>query len=83
MSKVAMNQQIKSLALECGAWHQVYSQLPGSTEKRFMVDGNFDVEKFANLIVEACARHIENSTDRHRKDYFAELVRTTFGEDNA
>jgi len=44
-----MNKRIQQLALESGAWHQVYDQ------KRFMVDGNFDVAKFAQLIVRECA----------------------------
>jgi hypothetical protein len=44
-----VNKRIKELALQCNAWHQVYDQ------KRFMVDSNFDVEKFALLIVRGCA----------------------------
>ena len=44
-----MNDQIKQFALKCGAWHQVYDQ------KRFVLDSNFDVEKFAQLIVVECA----------------------------
>ena len=43
-----MNEQIKQLALQCGAWHQVYDN------KRFMLNNNFDVEKFAELIVQEC-----------------------------
>lgn len=45
-----MNEQIKELALECGAWHEVYDQ------KRLMVNKNFDVEKFGRLIVRECVR---------------------------
>ena len=49
-----MNKQIEKLALESGAWNQVYEP------KRFMHNHNFDVEKFAELIVaeclEACSR---------------------------
>ena len=44
-----MNKKIEELALQCGAWHQVYEQ------KRFMVDRKFDVEQFAELIVKECA----------------------------
>lgn len=43
-----MNERIKDLALECGAWHQVYDQ------KRLMVDRHFDVEKFGRRIVREC-----------------------------
>jgi hypothetical protein len=46
--EMIMNERIQTLALQCGAWHQVYDQ------KRFMVDGNFDAAKFAELIVEEC-----------------------------
>lgn len=45
-----MNEQIKELALECGAWHEVYDQ------KRLMVNKNFDVEKFGRRIVRECVR---------------------------
>jgi hypothetical protein len=44
-----MKKRIEELALQCGAWHQVYDQ------KRFMVDRKFDVEQFAELIVKECA----------------------------
>jgi len=44
-----MNEHILKLALQSGAWHQVYDQ------ERFMVDSGFDVEKFAELIVRECA----------------------------
>lgn len=51
-----MNKRIQQLALESGAWHQVYD------EKRFMVDSNFDIEKFAELIVRECINGIANDT---------------------
>ena len=44
-----MNERLKQLAIECNAWEQVYDN------KRFMVDRNFDVEKFAELIIKECA----------------------------
>jgi len=47
--EISMNQRIQELALECGAWHQVYD------EKRFMVDSNFDIERFAELLIRECA----------------------------
>ena len=43
-----MNPRIKDLALKCGAWHQVYG------ERLFMHNHNFDIEKFAELIVKEC-----------------------------
>jgi hypothetical protein len=48
-----MNKRIEQFALECNAWNQVYD------DKRFMVDGNFDVEKFAELIVRECRDIVE------------------------
>jgi hypothetical protein len=50
-----MNKRIEQLALECNAWHQVYD------DKRFMVDGKFDVERFAQLIVKECAQEFDNT----------------------
>jgi hypothetical protein len=44
-----MNKRIEQFPLESGAWRQVYDK------KRFMVDSNFDIERFARLIVRECA----------------------------
>ena len=49
-----MNERIQELAVQCGAWHQVYDQ------KRFMVDSNFDVERFAELIVFDIHQYVES-----------------------
>jgi hypothetical protein len=51
-----MNKRLEELAIECNAWNQVYD------EKRFMVDGNFDVDRFAELIVRECINGIANDT---------------------
>lgn len=48
-----MNKQIEKLALECGAWHQVYEP------NRFLHDHNFDIKKFAELIVQECVGIVE------------------------
>jgi hypothetical protein len=50
-----MNERIEKLALESGAWHQVYEP------KRFMHDHNFDIERFAELIVRECAQDFDNT----------------------
>ena len=47
-----MNDNIKRLALLCGAWTQVYENKFG--QKLMMIDSNFDYEKFAELIVNDC-----------------------------
>ena len=67
-----MNERIQEIALKCGAWHQVYDR------KLFMHDHNFDIEKFAQLIVQECSDHVMTSSDRYRKEYFAERVLETF-----
>lgn len=51
-----MNKRIEELALECNAWNQVYDQ------KRFMVDGNFDIERFAELIIRDCMDVVDGYT---------------------
>jgi len=50
-----MNKRLEELALECNAWNQVYD------DKRFMVDGNFDVERFAELIVAECLGIVDDA----------------------
>ena len=60
-----MNKRIQELALQSNAWHQIYDQ------KRFMVDSNFDIEKFAELIVEECANQCLSLDDfRKIKEHF-------------
>ena len=40
--------RVKELALQCGAWNQVYMH------KSFLMNEHFDLEKFAELIVKEC-----------------------------
>ena len=40
---------------------------------------NAESEKFAELIVRECIDSVENTNDRHRKDYFANKIRQHFG----
>ena len=71
-----MNERIRELALECGAWHQVYDQ------KRFMLDSNFDVEKFAKLVIDKCAHVVSGSTSAEQLyggDYHASKIKKHFG----
>ena len=68
-----MNQRIQQLALECGAWHQVYD------EKRFMVDSNFDVAKFAELIVQECAAEADRQTIYCRGIPWGRWIKEHFG----
>jgi hypothetical protein len=66
-----MNKRIKELELmcyeECGDYHL------GSIRQ-------LNVEKFAELIMQECANHILSSSDRYRKEYFANKVLETFND---
>jgi hypothetical protein len=57
-----MNDRIKELALQCGAWHQVYG------EQRLMNNENFNYEKLATLVVQDCIDIVENLSPGY-KDY--------------
>jgi hypothetical protein len=71
MSKgTAMNKQIEQLALQCGAWHQVYGN------RNFMIDEHFDIEKFARLIVRECA---EVASDWDGAHYVGTAIEKHFG----
>jgi hypothetical protein len=54
--RIRMNERIEKFARESGAWHQVYDQ------KRFMHDHNFDIERFAELIVRDCMDVVDGYT---------------------
>jgi hypothetical protein len=68
-----MNERIRELAKQTGyIWHasgepQIYEFTP---EK---------LEKFAELIVRECISAVEDTNDRHRRDYFAEKIKQHFG----
>ena len=57
-----MNQRIKELALQCGAWHQVYD------EQRLMINEYFNYEKLAKLVVKDCMEIVQNLSPGY-KDY--------------
>ena len=72
-----MNEQIEKLfdqALEEFKVENEYATIvvPDPLQRDF-------VEKFAKLIVKECADHIMNSTDRYRKEYFANMIKEHFG----
>ena len=59
-----MNERIRELYYQC--------QDEGlSTEECY--------QNFAELIVRECADHIMTSTDRHRREYFATMIKRHFG----
>ena len=72
-----MNERIEELALQCGAWHQVYDQ------KLLKVNEYFNYEKFAELIVrEMCdvfGKRTEPGTGFYEPDEPAELIKQHFG----
>jgi hypothetical protein len=57
-----MNERIKELALQCGAWHQVYD------EQRLMINEYFNYEKLAKLVVKDCMEIVQNLSPGY-KDY--------------
>jgi len=57
-----MNERIKELALQCGAWHQVYDG------KLLLINEYFNYEKLANLVVQDCIDIVENLSPGY-KDY--------------
>ena len=63
-----MNKRVEELALKCGAWNQVYGN------REFMIDEHFDIVKFREMVIKECADHILESSDRYRKEYFADKV---------
>jgi len=60
-----MNNRYKELAEQTGFRHD-------NGEWQFASDS--EVEKFAELIVRKCSAAIMENSDRHRKEYFADLV---------
>lgn len=51
-----MNEHLKNIALQCNAWYQVYEP------HLFMYDENFDIEKFAKLVINDCANIADTET---------------------
>jgi nuclear transport factor 2 (NTF2) superfamily protein len=68
-----MNQRIEKLALECGAWYQVYGN------RNFMIDEHFDIEKFARLIVQECAAEADKQTIYCRGIPWGRWIKEHFG----
>ena len=69
-----MNNIIQKLALQCGAWNQVYDQ------KRLMVDRTFDIEKLAELVVKECIDICESGTSTQTTSGGAAiLIKQRFG----
>lgn len=54
-----MNKRIEEIAIQCGAWHQIYDH------KKLMVDRHFDVERFAKLIIGDCGAIADKFMDEH------------------
>jgi hypothetical protein len=65
-----MNERIRLLAEQAGFIDR------GTNHTAYM---NFDHEKFAELIIRECISAVEDTNDRHRKDYFANKIKQHFG----
>jgi len=69
-----MNERIRELAVNCGAWNQIYN------DKEFMVDRTFNVEKFANLLLQECIQICEEGTDTQTtSNGVAIMIKQRFG----
>jgi len=43
------------------------------------INSDLDKERFAKLIVQECISAVEDTNDRHRRDYFAAKIKQHFG----
>jgi hypothetical protein len=59
-----MNERIRELATQAGYLDFDYAII---------------AHKFADLLIRECISVIEDTNDRHRKDYFAEKIKQHFG----
>ena len=75
-----MNTRIQEIALQCGAWNQVYDQ------KLLKVNEYFNYEKFAELIVRECLDIVNRKEySYHEADPLwetAQLIKQHFGVEN-
>ena len=72
--EIQMNDTIQKLALQCGAWNQVYDN------KELMVDRTFDIEKLAELVVKECIDICESGTSTQTTSGGAAiLIKQRFG----
>ena len=71
-----MNERIKKLAEQA---RQEFLKLPtGYTPEQVGMYPQL-MEKFAELIVQECISAVEDTNDRHRRDYFAAKIKQHFG----
>ena len=68
-----MNELVEKFARECGAWNQVYGN------RTFMIDEHFDIEKFAELIVQECAAEADKQTIYCRGIPWGRWIQEYFG----
>lgn len=66
-----MNEKLKELAKR--AYEDVITETPSFLITKEMVDA-----RFAELILQAASDYIMESSDRYRKEYFADRVLKTF-----
>jgi hypothetical protein len=66
-----MNERLKQLAEQAGFY---YTDKTG-----FITPAGCDPAKFAELIVKECISAVEDTNDRHRRDYFAAKIKQHFG----
>lgn len=64
-----MNELVRATAEHCDFYvgNEWYMETPEEKQRIW-------TEKFAELIIRECANHIMTSSDRHRKEHFADKV---------
>jgi hypothetical protein len=68
-----MNERIKELALQCGAWHQVYDG------KLLLINEYFNYEKLANLILDDVMSICEDLGDKGMDGHYCvDAIRKKF-----
>ena len=73
-----MNERIKQLAEQLG-YNVDFEPSDDETDRSYQVISNDFAEKFAELIIQECISAVEDTNDRHRRDYFAAKIKQHFG----
>ena len=72
-----MNEQIKQFVEHAGGYY-LPPNIPLNKPAHIFLEDE-QVEKFYELIVQECISAVEDTNDRHRKDYFADKIKKHFG----
>lgn len=74
-----MNPRIEYLYKKAGGKTSVHNLMSNPMQQRLYRElWDENIQKFAELILQAASDHIMESSDRYRKEYFADRVLKTF-----